>query len=1252
MPSGMGGMGGAAGMAGATTPDMALPDATAECLPGFVDGPEGCQDIDECDDDVSPCDPLTRCINVPGDYTCTRCPPGYTGDGRTGCVLACGEGEHDDGAGGCAPVGTCADGFVVDADGDCVPAGCPAGQHDGGDGACVPLGACSPGFVIDEDEGDCVRAPPQMCPEGSHDGGDGTCVPLGSCVFGHRIIDDVCVALSCPEDDAGEPDDQPDDARALDGVVEGIACPADPDVFAVEPGGACRLRIALELGPGTPPMVQVADPRGMRLPVESEGEGAVVAVIDGPVTVIITGEAVVYRLTAELTDHDGGDGTCVPLETCVEGYALDPAGGCTLCAPGFRDGGDGSCVAADRCAPGFHEGGDGTCVAEGTCAPGFRDGGDGSCVGQAEPCVPGFRDGGGGVCVAAGRCAPGFSLDVLDRCRPAVDCPEGSRDDGTGACAPIDVPCAPDHHPGGGEEPACLPIGDCAIGFSDRGDTECVEAGRCLPDRAPDRADNCLGPLMCPFNDGFEPNQLVDEAPSIEPGLIDGILCGADVDVFRFEPPGGCAFRVILRHAIEDGDLSLVVAGEAGGDFQQAATPTDDERLVIAGDAGPYVITVTGANVESIRYGLRIDLDGHDGGDGTCVPLGECSPGHVLELDGRCGGCADGFHDGGTGACVPLGTCSSGFHDGDGDGPGDTCVPEGTCLRGFQDGGQGVCRPEGVCDQFAGFFDRGDGVCVGPGAPCAPGYERDFFDRCVCPIDRQDGGDGQCVERGTCSPGFQSDGTGRCTPLGVCAEEHHYTPWGACRATDPACPAGTIDDGTGRCAPACAPGFRDGGDGACTAPPACALDFHDGGDGDCRPIGACAEGFSPTPDGACLIDSACQDLEAPPFALAPELPLDGRVDGIFCGPDVSALYRLEVPADCGAVVELNHARVERDLDLLLYDFDEALIATEETLADQERMVLAPGPERTLFVRVRPFPPDGEGTGRFSLMFRRDPLRCPGACPDGQRSDGAGGCVGPDAPCAPGFRDDGQGECVPGDRCAAGYHDDGFGHCGPFDRCAPGAVYDLDRGCRPAIECGAGEFDNGLGACADVCAVGHRDDGSGACSAPPICAEGFLDDGAGRCAELAAPGDCPDGFTPDANGLCLAAMCPEFGGDPGDAPQTATPLDLRPGSTTRIDGALCIDDFGDLYAVELRAGCRIGASLRFDHDRRDLSLAILDANGRPRAQADTATDRELIGDWAEVDSSVRVAVQPVRADGLEVLYRLDLRLDCPVVARRR
>ena len=81
--------------------------------PGFRDGPDGCQDVDECAADVSPCDPLTRCINVPGDYTCTRCPPGYTGDGRTGCVLACGEGEHDDGTGGCAPLGTCAEGFVV-----------------------------------------------------------------------------------------------------------------------------------------------------------------------------------------------------------------------------------------------------------------------------------------------------------------------------------------------------------------------------------------------------------------------------------------------------------------------------------------------------------------------------------------------------------------------------------------------------------------------------------------------------------------------------------------------------------------------------------------------------------------------------------------------------------------------------------------------------------------------------------------------------------------------------------------------------------------------------------------------------------------------------------------------------------------------------------------------------------------------------------------------------------------------------------
>jgi len=96
-------------------------------------------------------------------------------------------------------------------------------------------------------------------------------------------------------------------------------------------------------------------------------------------------------------------------------------------------------------------------------------------------------------------------------------------------------------------------------------------------------------------------------------------------------------------------------------------------------------------------------VDGeHDGGDGTCVPEGECAAGHVLGGDGVCvpeGTCSEGYHDGGEGICVPKGECSHGFADG-GDG---SCVADGFCADGYHDGGDSSCVPSDTC--VPGFFN-------------------------------------------------------------------------------------------------------------------------------------------------------------------------------------------------------------------------------------------------------------------------------------------------------------------------------------------------------------------------------------------------------------------------------------------------------------------------------------------------------------------------------------------------------------------
>jgi cysteine-rich repeat protein len=50
--------------------------------------PSRCTDIDECATNRGGCDPQAPCVNAPGSFSCGACPPGYLGDGTTGCAAA------------------------------------------------------------------------------------------------------------------------------------------------------------------------------------------------------------------------------------------------------------------------------------------------------------------------------------------------------------------------------------------------------------------------------------------------------------------------------------------------------------------------------------------------------------------------------------------------------------------------------------------------------------------------------------------------------------------------------------------------------------------------------------------------------------------------------------------------------------------------------------------------------------------------------------------------------------------------------------------------------------------------------------------------------------------------------------------------------------------------------------------------------------------------------------------------------------
>ena len=65
---------------------------------GDAMGEAGCADVDECAlctngggrrllafEEGCPCDTQTTCENSEGSFSCSACPPGFRGDGLTGC---------------------------------------------------------------------------------------------------------------------------------------------------------------------------------------------------------------------------------------------------------------------------------------------------------------------------------------------------------------------------------------------------------------------------------------------------------------------------------------------------------------------------------------------------------------------------------------------------------------------------------------------------------------------------------------------------------------------------------------------------------------------------------------------------------------------------------------------------------------------------------------------------------------------------------------------------------------------------------------------------------------------------------------------------------------------------------------------------------------------------------------------------------------------------------------------------------------
>ena len=294
--------------------------------------------------------------------------------------------------------------------------------------------------------------------------------------------------------------------------------------------------------------------------------------------------------------------------------------------------------------------------------------------------------------------------------------------------------------------------------------------------------------------------------------------------------------------------------------------------------------------------------------NGRCVPPTSCPPGMVTSPGGICWCPPNSYFVGGQ--CVSN-YCPPGYQR-----RGGQCVPR-FCQPGYEFGPDGFCHPRfNRCppDQMPYFnycvprfcppatFRGNDGYCYpygntcGPGqeyfggscvAVCLPLFKRDptgicisivEFDRklnlcqggkvkmgnaCVCPPDKQDGPNGNCIPKAApkpvglppCPGGMVRPGAGACVcptdkpdfSTGVCSPRQKGPglppcPNGQMRvgAGQCTCPPDKPDFSTGTCAPRRKPAglppcpgvqIRSGGTGRCTCPP----DRPDFSTGVCRP---------------------------------------------------------------------------------------------------------------------------------------------------------------------------------------------------------------------------------------------------------------------------------------------------------------------------------------------------------------------------------------------------------------------------------
>lgn len=399
--------------------------------------------------------------------------------------------------------------------------------------------------------------------------------------------------LACPDNDAGEDDDDPAAARplAIGSAVEGIICGSDPDYYAVEVQASCTLvaRLSFEHDEGDLNL-RLQDAAEHNLDSSTgfgDVEQAAVTPLE-PTTVYVRVEAFgegvdnTYRLTVDercpedrlvIHELDAGAGFVELVNIGVAPVALDGLALQLLDGAGVEYG--------------LHPlGGAGGTVPVG-----------GFLVAGPDGILAGLREEVQRLALPAGalRGSPGAARVV--------------RHEGGAVVGVLDAVAHGAVVPGAGEgppapaDPAQGGLSRCP-GGTDSDDNAADFLARPV---TPGEANSCPQLLTCPEDDAFEDN---DDELSAAPLVPDGqsyeaILCAGEEDWFSFVTRDGCTARVIARFVHAEGDIDLqvldpglVVRGTSAtaNDVEQVVVPTGDGlwlvRVVLAGESNPYTLSI------------------------------------------------------------------------------------------------------------------------------------------------------------------------------------------------------------------------------------------------------------------------------------------------------------------------------------------------------------------------------------------------------------------------------------------------------------------------------------------------------------------------------------------------------------------------------------------------------------------------------------------------------------------------------------